>query len=112
MIDEKEKQLEKLKKLLVSEGLSIKVDIDTEKNVDKYFDVLREKYADFLKFKRTMENALVDNNNDLELFGLFGDNINKDAEDFQKAYDNIRLFMPVIWRMYFSLFRLNFWERK
>lgn len=89
VIDEKEKQLEKLKKLLVSEGLSIKVDIDTEKNVDKYFDVLREKYADFLKFKRTMENALVDNNNDWELFGLFGDNINKDAKDFTDAYNTV-----------------------
>lgn len=89
MISEKEKQLDKLKKLLADEGLSINVNINIGNDIDKQFDILRSKYAEFLKFKRSMENSLVDNNNDWEWLGLLGETINSDIKDFEKGYNAI-----------------------
>lgn len=88
-LEDKKKELEKLKKLLEKEGLSIKVNIDTENNIDEYFNALRDKYAEFLKFKRTMENAVASNNSWWEWGGLLGDNLDQDVKDFTNAYNTI-----------------------
>lgn len=89
MISEKEKQLDKLKKLLSDEGLSTNVNINIRNDVDKQFDFLRSRYAEFLKFKRSMENSLVESNNEWEWGGLSGDAINEDIEDFEESYNKL-----------------------
>ena len=88
-IQEKEKALERLKKMVADANLKVEITVEESKDVDKYFAKLKSKYEDYVKFKRVAEIAMVDNNQRPELGGLFGDNIDEDAKNFSDAYNTI-----------------------
>lgn len=88
-IEGKEKALEKLKKLVADANLKVEITVEESKNVDAYFNKLKSKYEEYIKFKRVAETAVTENNQRWEWGGILGNNLDEDADDFIESYNRI-----------------------
>lgn len=88
-IEGKEKALEKLKKLVADANLKVEITVEESKDVDAYFNKLKSKYEEYIKFKRVAKTAVTENNQRLEWGGMLGDNLDEDADDLTEAYNKI-----------------------
>lgn len=88
-IEGKEKALEKLKKLVADANLKVEITVEESKDVDAYFNKLKSKYEEYIKFKRVAETAVTENNQRWEWGGMLGDNLDEDADNLTEAYNKI-----------------------
>ena len=81
--------LEKMKKLVADARLKVEITVEESKDVDLYFQKLKDKYTEYLKFKNSADIAFTQNNNRWEWGGILGDNFSTDAQQYMDAYNNL-----------------------